>query len=819
MTLEEKIAFCSGASFWETRGYPQYGIPARFMCDGPHGLRRQAEAADHLGLSASVAATCFPTASALAASWDVDTLRSLGGALGKEALREGVQIILGPGVNMKRNPLCGRNFEYYSEDPLLAGKLAAAWIQGVQGNGVGVSVKHFAANNQEARRMASDSLVDERALREYYLAAFEIAVKEARPATLMCAYNKLNGVYCSGNRTLLWHILREEWGFKGAVMTDWGATDDRIEGFRAGLDLEMPGSRGYFDAEVKAAVLDGRLPEKLVDEAAERLLRVIDATAPREDIRAGLPEGLYEEHHELARRIASECAVLLKNEGPLLPFPENVPLTVIGAFAEKPRFQGTGSSQVTPTRVSSLLEGLREYTRELSYAAGYRLRDEADGGLLAEAVAAARAAAERKGPVLLCLGLTEIYESEGYDRAILSIPKNQIALLEAVSHVNPSVAVVLTGGSAVEMPWLGRVRALLHMHLAGQAGGLAAADLLFGRVNPSGKLAETYPLSYGDVVSSGYYGVNPKQAAYLESMYCGYRYFDTASGKLAEKPVLFPFGYGLSYTSFEYSDLEVKARDGGWEAVFTVKNTGGVAGAEAAQLYIAPRTGGVYRPAHELKGFVKVRLEAGESRRVSLGLERRDLAYFSAEEKGWVVERGAYEVQIGASSRDIRLRGEIEAEGAVPRRSAGSAWYYSLEGKPSKQDFVTIYGEYPDYRPQTKGSYDVTSSIREMAETSLICRFALRVAEKAVARMLGCKVDYSNVLFKMLAETAADNPVRGLPLVAPDQMPRALTEFLVDAANGHFLRGLKRLGGRVLKSRRLFNRVEGGVRKGREKRI
>jgi beta-glucosidase len=785
LTLEEKIALCSGASFWETKAFPQYGIPASFMCDGPHGLRKQTGTADHLGLNASLGTTCFPTACTAAAGWDTDLLRRMGEALGKEALREDVNIILGPGVNMKRNPLCGRNFEYYSEDPFLSGKLAAAWIQGVQGNGVGVSLKHFAANNQENKRLSSDSLIDERALREYYLSAFEIAVKEARPFTVMCAYPKLNGIYCSDNKGLLRDILRDEWGFDGAVVTDWGAMNDRIAGFKAGLDLEMPGSQGRFDAEVKAAVQSGALDERLIDTAVERLLTLIGRTTLDRDKKTELPEDLHERHHKLAREIAAASAVLLKNDDRTLPLPRNTALTVIGALAETPRYQGSGSSRVTPTQITSLLDGLPAYTQNVYYRQGYRLEDEPDEQLLKEALEAAG----KGGLVVLCIGLTDIYESEAFDRSTLSIPRNQIALIEAVSRVNPNIAVVLAGGSAVEMPWLDKVKALLHTQLAGQAGGLAAADILFGEVNPSGKLTETYPLRYEDVVSSAYYGRNPKQAAYFESMYCGYRYFDTV-----DKPVLFPFGYGLSYTTFEYSGIEV-TRCGMYdcEIAFTVKNTGDTAGSEITQLYIAPPSGDVYRPAQELKGFSKVKLEAGEISTVVITLAKRGFAHYDPEQKDWLVEAGNYEIRVGASSRDIRLKKQIEVDGIFPQKSDCSPWYYTLRGTPSKEDFTTVYGDYPDYIPQTKGSYDLCNSIKEMKDTSLLCRFMYREMEKTIAKSLGCKIDYNNVQFKMLMETAGDNPLKTNMLFSPDTMTAPFVQFVLDTANGHFWKGLGKL--------------------------
>ena len=564
MSLQEKVALGSGLGHWQTKAFPRLGIPSLFMADGPHGLRKQENAGDHLGLTASVKSTCFPTASALGSSFDPTLLRRVGDALGKEARRLGVQLVLGPGVNMKRNPLCGRNFEYYSEDPYLSGKLAAAWIHGVQQHQVGVSLKHFACNNQESGRMASDSLVDERALREYYLPAFEMAVKEARPATLMCAYNKINGVYASDNKRLLTTILREEWGFDGLVMTDWGAMNDRVKSIQAGLDLEMPDSKGRFDKEVSAAVKAGELDEKLLDRMVDRVLNLVDR-CPSQD-GSDLPEDLFDQHHNLAREVAAQCAVLLKNEGGILPLTQGEPVRVIGAFAKTPRYQGTGSSQVNPTHLSSLLEGLAAQGVAYRYAQGYRMEDTADEALIEEALELARGA----GPLVLCLGLTASYESEGYERKTLALPQNQLRLLARLHAVNPDIVVLLTGGAAMETPWLHQARAVLLTHLAGQAGGLAAADLLLGHKSPGGRLAETWPLSYQDVISSSYYTQVPQQVPYYESMYAGYRYADSAG-----IPVRFPFGHGLSYTRFAWRDLRlVQKGTYDYEARLVVKNTG-----------------------------------------------------------------------------------------------------------------------------------------------------------------------------------------------------------------------------------------------------
>ncbi|QFZ20634.1 glycoside hydrolase family 3 C-terminal domain-containing protein [Saccharothrix syringae] len=777
LLLEDKVALGSGASFWTTRAFPAAGIPSLTLTDGPHGLRAQGESGDHLGLADGTAATCFPTASALASSWDVGLVAEVGRAIGLEAVDQGVHVVLGPGVNMKRNPLCGRNFEYFSEDPLLSGKLAAAWIRGVQSTGTGTSLKHFALNNQELKRMSTDVRVDERALHEYYLPAFEIAVEEGDPTTVMCAYNRVEGVYCSDNRRLLTGILRERWGFRGAVVTDWGAMNDRPAAYLAGTDLEMPGNGGVTDAEVRRAVTAGLLDERVVDESVERLLALVARTTGRD---VEVPADLHDRHHELARRAAVESAMLLKNDGGALPLQPGGRVALLGALAGEPRYQGTGSSRVNPTRVVSLRDGVGEYAA-VDCAPGYRLVDEPDAALLDEAVRLA----EQAEAVVVCVGLTEISESEGFDREHMRIPANQVALLESIAHLAERVVLVVVGGSAVEMPWQDCASAVLHVQLAGQAGGAAAADLLFGAANPSGKLAETYPLVYDDVVSSGYFGVDPHQTPYLESMYCGYRYFDSA-----DKPVRHPFGHGLSYTTFAYSDLRVVRRGDDVEVTFTVTNTGGCDGAEVAQLYVAPRTGGAYRPVQELKAFTKLALTAGESRGATLTLDRRAFAIHDPEVGDRVVEAGTYEIRVGASSRDIRLRAEVQVEGTQPRRSRVADWYYTLTGTPTPEDFLTVHAPYPVLDAPRKGTFDLDSSILEMKDSSLACRVVHFAVERTVAKRFGGKVDYDDVRFKMLMYSAADLPMRAMVRMSDGVMTPRLARFLVDSANGHTLRGL-----------------------------
>ncbi|MEU4160868.1 glycoside hydrolase family 3 C-terminal domain-containing protein [Actinoplanes sp. NPDC026670] len=785
LSLSDKVELGSGASFWTTRPVPACDLPAITLTDGPHGLRGQRKDGDHLGLGASDTATCFPTASALASSWDPALLAEVGEAIGREAVDQDVHVVLGPGVNMKRNPLCGRNFEYFSEDPYLSGKLGAAWIRGMQSTGTGTSLKHFALNNQELKRMSTDVRVDRRALHEYYLPAFEIAVKEGDPTTVMCAYNKVEGVYCSDSRYLLTDVLRDRWGFRGAVVTDWGAMNDRAAAYRAGTDLEMPGNGGITDREVHDALASGRLDEATIDASAQRVLDLIARTARRATV---LPDGLYERHHELARRAAVAGGVLLKNDGAVLPLARTGRVAVVGALAEKPRYQGSGSSRVNPTRVVSLLDGVQEYAA-VEYVPGYRLTDDPDDALLAEAVHVA----EQADRVIVCVGLTDIFESEGFDREHLRVPGNQVAVLEAIAHLSERVVVVLVGGGAVEMPWERAAAAILHMQLSGQAGGTAAADLLFGAANPSGKLAESYPVVYGDVVNAGYFGVDPEQTPYLESMYCGYRYFDSAG-----KPVRYPFGHGLSYTTFTYADLSTACGAGHQvDVTFTVTNEGGRAGAEIAQLYVAPRTGGAYRPAQELKAFARVDLAVGESRTVTLTLDRRSFAIHDPAADDWIVETGAYEIRVGASSRDIRLRAVLELDGVAPRRAGVADWYHTLEGAPTMEDFRTIHAPFERVTAPKKGSFDLNSSILEMKDDSLACRVMLRVVERTVAKGFGGKVDYGDVRFKMLMVSAAGLPMRAMVRMSDGAMPPRLAQFFVDSANGRTLRGLWGLvGGR-----------------------
>lgn len=661
MTLEEKAGMCSGLDFWHMKGVERLCIPSIMLTDGPHGLRKQKASADHLGLFDSVPATCFPSAAGLASSWDRDLIRKVGVALGEECQAEDVAVLLGPGANIKRSPLCGRNFEYFSEDPFLSSRMAAGHIEGVQSQGVGTSLKHFAANNQEHRRMTGDSVVDERALREIYLASFEQAVKEAQPWTVMCSYNKVNGTYASENEYLLTDILKDEWGHEGFVVSDWGAVNEREAGLAAGLELEMPASGGAGDLRIVEAVRSGKLPEEKLDRAVERLLRIVFMAVDHKKEGATYDAGA---HHELAREVARESMVLLKNEGGILPLRKDAKLAVIGELAEKPRYQGGGSSHIKPTKLEDIREELARSAGDgarIAYAQGYDLQSDAlDEGLVAEAK---RAAAEAEVAVIFA-GLPDRYESEGFDRTHLRLPDNQVALIRAVAEAQPNVVVVLSNGAPVEMPWIGSAKGLLEAYLGGQALGGAIADLLFGDANPSGKLAETFPMRLAHNPSQLNFPGEGDRVEYKEGLFVGYRYYDAK-----EIDPLFPFGYGLSYTTFEYANLAVAKpaiRDDETATVTVdVTNTGPRAGKEIVQLYVRDVQSSVIRPSKELKGFAKVELQPGETKTVSFELDKRAFAFYDVELKDWRVESGEFEVLVGRSSRDIAVSGTVAVESTV----------------------------------------------------------------------------------------------------------------------------------------------------------
>ena len=645
MTLEEKAGMCSGLDFWHLKEVEHLGIPKVMVSDGPHGLRKQDEKGDHLGINDSIKAVCFPPAVLSACSFDRGLMEEMGKAIGREAQANDVSVVLGPAVNIKRSPLCGRNFEYYSEDPYLAGEIAAAFVKGVQSQHVGTSIKHFAANNQEYRRMSSSSEVDERTLREIYFPAFETAVKKAQPYTFMCSYNQINGTFASENKWLLTDVLRGEWGFKGYVMSDWGAVNDRVKGLEAGLELEMPASGGDNDAMIVKAVKDGALEEKILDQAVERILRIIFEYADHRKPQ----EFTMEKDHEEAQHIAEESMALLKNENHILPLKTSEKAAFIGGFARNPRFQGGGSSHINCFKTTNVLDSV-PCDAQVVYAEGFPAdRDFYDKALADEAV---KAAAEADKAVIFA-GLPESFESEGYDRSHMRLPECQNRLITEILKVQPNTVIVLHNGSPVEMPWLGEIKGLLETYLGGQAGGAAAANILYGKINPSGKLAETMPLKLSDNPSYLNFGGGEK-VEYREGIFVGYRYYDTK-----EMDVAFPFGYGLSYTTFAYSNLKLSMENPTEKDTVMVSadvtNTGKSAGKEVVQLYIRDLTGSAIRPEKELKGFEKVFLEPGETKTVTMELNKRSFAWYNTELHDWFAASGDYEILVGAPSRDIRL--------------------------------------------------------------------------------------------------------------------------------------------------------------------
>ena len=692
LNLEQKCALLSGAGTFTTRGCPKAGVPSITLSDGPNGVRKQAGAADHLGLNPSVPATCFPTAATVACSWDPALGEEIGRAMGEEAAAQEVAVLLGPGLNTKRSPLCGRNFEYFSEDPYLSGKMAAAYVRGIQSEGIAACPKHFAVNSQELRRMASDSVLDERTLRELYLTGFEIVVKEAAPKTIMSSYNLVNGTYANENAHLLQDILRRDWGFSGAVVTDWGGSNDHALGVKNGSTLEMPAPGGDAVRELLAAVQSGKITEADVDARLDELLTlVLDTSAAVQKHSRSFDA---DAHHALARRAAAESAVLLKNDGGILPLAAGAKVAVIGDFAETPRYQGAGSSAVNSIKVDTLLDCLAQSGLQCAgFAAGFDRQGRPDADKKAQAVALA----QKADTVLLCLGLDEIKESEGLDRVDMKLADNQIELLQAVEQANPNTVVILNAGASLETPWLAHCRALVYGALGGQAGAGAMVDVLTGKVNPGGKLAETWANAYAETPAKDNFAGAGRTVQYREGLYVGYRYYQTAG-----VPVAFPFGYGLSYTSFAYSDLKVTADS----VTLTVTNTGARDGAEIVQVYIAKPGAEIFRPAQELKAFARVPLAAGESRTVTLPLDDKAFRYWNTRTDGWEIEGGRYEVRVGASSADIRLTADVDIRGtnatdpyagkALPHYRSGSvqnvpdAEWEALLGHPIPQDKVKI---------------------------------------------------------------------------------------------------------------------------------
>lgn len=779
MTLEEKASLCSGKDFWHLKGLEKFNIPEIMVCDGPHGLRKQSGSQDNLGINGSEPATCFPTAATTACSWDTELLHEMGGAIAQEALAEGVSVVLGPGVNMKRSPLCGRNFEYFSEDPLLAGELGAAFINGVQEKGVGTSLKHYACNNQETRRMKVDTIADERALREIYLAPFEICVKKAQPWTVMSAYNQINGSFCSENEWLLDDVLRKDWGFKGLVVTDWGANNERVPGLIAGQELEMPASGGVNDQKIADAVRAGEIDEALLD---ERVDRILDLIFRAEQTKAYPHTCDHQANHRLARKIAGDSMVLLKNEGELLPLKSGQTVAVIGEMARSPRYQGAGSSLINPTQLDSAFDCLLDAGVSVLYSAGYnKATDQPDEGLIRDACRTAKKA----DVVLLFLGLTESYEAEGYDRLHMRLPASHNALAEAVSEANENVAVVLSGGAPVEMPWLGKVKALLNGYLGGQAGGGAIADLVTGKANPSGKLAETYPLCLSDNPTARYFPGAPVTTEYRESIFIGYRYYDQVQGD-----VRFPFGFGLSYTQFSYSGLRLSKKaikqGGALEVSFKIKNTGKTDGAEIAQVYVAAPESTIFKPTKELRGFTKVFLKAGEQKTVTVTLTERAFAYYNVNIHDWHVESGVYQILVGASSRDLRLEGAVEVEGTAPeaavpdyRQTAPAYYEGAIQEIPDDQFEVLIGRPLPPAYRKPGEPLDLNCTLEDAIDTPWGARL------NKIVHAVTLKIANGNEeTAQMLASLALQFPIRGFVGMSASMFTEDMAHGLLMILNG-----------------------------------
>ena len=774
LSLEQKCALLSGKNTWQTQDYPKQGVPAIWLSDGPNGLRKQAGAADHLGLNPSVPATCFPTAATMANSWDPALGEEVGRALGEETAANRVNVLLGPGLNVKRSPLCGRSFEYFSEDPYLSGKMATAYVRGIQENGIAACPKHFAVNSQELRRMASNSVLDERTLRELYLTAFEIVVKEAHPKSIMSAYNRVNDIYANENHHLLVEILRKEWGFDGAVVTDWGGSNDHVEGVKNGSTLEMP-SPGLGGArKLLKAVAEGRLSEQEIDLRVDELLElVLSTTAALEKAPRSFDE---KAHHELAQRAAAESIVLLKNEGGILPLKHGKKAALIGDFALTPRYQGAGSSMVNPTRVDSLKDAME--TAELDivgYCAGYERSGKPNKAYLDEAVSQAKMA----DVVLLCIGLDESSESEGLDRTHIGIPAVQKQLLDAVTAVNPNVVAVVSAGSVIETDWVEKCRAVVHGYLGGQAGAGAMLEVLTGWQNPCGKLAETIPLRYEDTPAARYFPGKKQNAEYREGLYVGYRYYETAN-----KAVRYPFGYGLSYTTFAYNDLKVNAD----KVTFILTNTGSVAGAEIAQLYVAKPDATVFRPAKELKGFAKVFLKAGESKTVSIPLDDKTFRYWNVATDSWEVEGGSYQLLVGANVQDIRLTAEIALPGTgAPDPYAGKdlAHYRTAHVQEvSDAEFEALLGR---PLPEETTAIDRTMTLGELNHSrSPLCWLIAGVLTRLLRSGEKRGKPNLNILFQY------NMPLRGLAQMTGGIIGEETVDGLVMEAKGFWVIGILR---------------------------
>ena len=791
MTLEEKASLCSGLDFWTTKPIERLNVPSARCSDGPHGLRKEDESDTDVGIKRSFPATAFPPAVNMATSWNEEVAADIAEQIAFECKDQEVSIILGPGTNIKRSPLCGRNFEYFSEDPFLAGKMARAYIERCQKYNVGTSLKHFAANNQEKLRMTISACVDERALREIYLAPFEEAVK-AQPWTIMCSYNRVNGVYSSDNKKLLTDILRDEWGYKGLVVSDWNAVNDRVQGIRAGLDLEMPACGGRTDKEIVKAVNDGSLSMEELDKVVERVLTLVDLCDKNleKNYKAD-----YEKAHEVARCAAQESIVLLKNENKVLPLKKVEDVVVIGELAQTFRYQGAGSSRINPYKLVNLLDALKMENINYEFHQGYTLKgDGYDKAVFEEAATAANTDKQ----VIVVVGLTDEYESEGMDRQHLSLPTAQEDLIRTIAAVNKNAVFVLLGGSPVEMPWIKEVKTLLNAYLPGEAGGEAILDIISGKVNPSGKLAETYPIELEDNINADLFPMGPKCVEYRESIFVGYRYYDTA-----KKEVLFPFGYGLSYTQFEYSNLKID----GLKVSFDVKNVGDMDGKEVVQLYVKDLNPQVFKAEKELKGFKKIFIKKGETKTIEIELDKRSFAFYNTKINDWTALNGDYEIQIGASSRDIKLQQKItiknfDKDVEIENYKEMYPEYYEMDRLTSisQEMFKKLYKEeIPENVPTKRGEFDKNSTIGDL-QCCIIGKLIMKIAPKVIPSQVK-NADFTTML--MITQGMIEMPLRGLNGVTQGLLDEKVMDGMLLWANKHRLKGFfKLLGGlfRTLKN-------------------
>lgn len=769
MSVKEKLMLTSGKDFWHLIEFEKYGIPSIMVTDGPHGLRKKE--GPGMGIGDAVPSVAFPTASCSACSWDREALGKMGKAMGEECVAEKVSVILGPGVNMKRSPLCGRNFEYFSEDPVLAGEMGAALINGVQSTGVGTSLKHYAANNQETFRMTGSSNVDERTLREYYLKPFEIAVKKSQPYTVMSAYNKINNVPASGNKHLLTDILRGEWGFNGLVMTDWGGGHCHYEDLNGGLDLEMPGNKQLYLKETLKAYKAGKISDEVIDRAALKVLELLEKTA---DIASANATYDVAAHHQIAKDVALGSIVLLKNEKNQLPLKANVKPLVIGEMAEKPRYQGAGSSHLNPQKLDTFLGALQAAGIEYDYEKGYEAANVKDESFIDTAVEKVN----KDQPVILFIGLTDDYESEGSDRLTMAMPETHIKLAEKILEKSKNVVIVLSAGSPVELPFESKATAILDAYLSGEAGADALADIIFGKVSPSGKLAETWPLSKDDVPCSDTYAlVERNQVNYREGIFVGYRYFNTANVK-----VQYPFGFGLSYTTFEYSNLVV---DGNKVSV-DVENTGKVDGAEVVQLYISNKTKATIFADAELKNFDKVFLKAGEKKTVTMTLTDDDFKFFDVAKNEYVTAKGEYEIRVGASSRDIKLTAKVKKDGVVVDELAKfkGSWFDTFKGKPTDEDMKLLGIEPIHETTIRKGDYTLENTAMDV-QGSGFGKLFYKIMLVAVRAALGIKKEEQDLIQnKMMIDSALNISFRGMSAMSNGIMQLWLASLLVKFCNG-----------------------------------